>query len=135
MEFHGVKIAVLVNGKLLMHLRDNKIGLFNANMWDFPGGGREANETPQQCAIREVKEEFGVVLTPSSFVWERVYPAQKDPNQKAFFMVATAPEEDTNNIELTEGQKWRLFDQKAFFEEKAVIEALKVRFKDYLESM
>ena len=47
MDFHGVKVAVLVGDKLLMHLRDDKPGLFNANMWDFPGGGREGNETPE----------------------------------------------------------------------------------------
>ena len=72
MNFHGVKIAVLVDGKLLMHLRDNKPGLFNANMWDFPGGGREQNETPRECAIREVFEEFGINLESESIVWEMI---------------------------------------------------------------
>lgn len=88
MEFHGVKIAVLVEGKLLMHLRDNKPGLFNANMWDFPGGGREGDETAEECAIREIYEEFGITINSNSFVWERVCPAMKDPSQKAIFMVA-----------------------------------------------
>lgn len=134
MEFHGVKVAILVDGKLLMHLRDNKVGLFNANMWDFPGGGRDGTETPQDCAIREVKEEFGINLSPNSFMWEKVYPAQKDPNQKAIFMVAEIPQQVIDEIKLTEGQKWELFDQKMFFEKEDVIEALKIRFRDYLES-
>jgi 8-oxo-dGTP diphosphatase len=133
-NFHGVKVAVLVNGKLLMHLRDNTPGLFNANKWDFPGGGREGDETPQECAIREVQEEFGVSLTPNSFVWERSYPAQKDPNQKALFMVAELPEQELEKVSLTEGQQWKLFDQAAFFEDEDVIEALKGRFNDYLET-
>jgi hypothetical protein len=42
-DFHGVKIALLVGDKILMHLRDNKPGLFNANMWDFVGGGSRRN--------------------------------------------------------------------------------------------
>ena len=63
--------------KLLMHLRDNKPGLFNANMWDFSGGGREGEETPQECAIREVKEEFEIDLTPELFIWEKDYPPRK----------------------------------------------------------
>lgn len=133
MDFHGVKIAVLVDGKILMHLRDNKPGLFNANMWDFPGGGREGNETPEECAIREIEEEFGIILSSESIVWEKVFPAQKDPNQKAVFMVAKIPSEFTSKIVLSEGQKWELFDQKTFFAKDDVIPALKVRFEDYLK--
>lgn len=134
MEFHGVKVAVLLDGKLLMHLRDNKPDLFNANMWDFPGGGREGTENPQECAIREVKEEFGINLKSDSFIWERAYPAQKDPEQKAFFLVAKVSQEDINKIKLTEGQEWSLVDQATFFNKKDVVEVLKTRFRDYLET-
>ena len=119
--------------KLLMHLRDNKPGLFNANMWDFPGGGREGDETPMACAIREMREEFGVELTTDSFIWEKIYPARKDPNQKAYFMVAKISQQNIDRIQLTEGQKWSLFDQETFFKKKDVIEALKERFRDYLD--
>lgn len=134
MDFHGAKIAVLVNGKLLMHLRDNKPGLFNANMWDFPGGGREGNETPEACAVREIQEEFGINLPLSAFVWQKVYPAQKDSTQKAIFMVAEVNDLDVENIKLTEGQKWELVNQDAFFKREDVVDALKTRFKDYLDS-
>ena len=134
MDFHGVKVAVLVEDKLLMHLRDSKPGLFNANMWDFPGGGREGGETPVECALREINEEFGIVLAPESIIWKKVYPAQKDPNQKAYFMVARIPEELLSTITLTEGQKWRVFTQEKFFEDPKVVGALKIRFRDYLIS-
>nr|WP_231692828.1 NUDIX domain-containing protein [Vibrio campbellii] len=29
------------------------------NYWDLPGGGREGNETPEDCALRELKENSG----------------------------------------------------------------------------
>ena len=135
MDFHGVKVAVLVGDKLLMHLRDDKPGLFNANMWDFPGGGREGSETPEACAIREIKEEFGIDITPEAFVWKNEYPAKKDPNQRAIFMVAKVSKDVIKNVHLTEGQRWDLFDQENFFQGKDVIEALKVRFSDYLGSI
>jgi len=134
LDFHGVKVAIIVEGKLLMHLRDNKPGLFNANRWDFPGGVREGTETPPECAIRETEEEFGIVLKPEAFVWEKLYPAQKDPNQKAYFMVAKMSLLEIKGIHLTEGQAWQLFDIKNFFEDEAVIDALKNRFRDYLEN-
>ena len=133
-DFHGVKVAILVDDQLLLHLRDNKPGLFNANMWDFPGGGREGSESPQECAVREVEEELCVKLNASAFIWEKVYPAQKDPSQKAYFMVATMSRDSVADIDLQEGQRWKLFSQEEFFKREDVIEALKERFKDYLES-
>lgn len=134
MNFHGVKVALLHEDKLLMHLRDNKPGLFNANMWDFPGGGREGEETPYECAIREIQEELGVALTEQSFVWEKEYPAQKDPTQRALFMVARISKQDVDSVVLTEGQKWDLISLEDFFHRSDVIDALKIRFKDYLDA-
>lgn len=133
MDFHGVKVALLIDDKLLLHLRDNTPGLFNANMWDFPGGGREGTESPIECAIREIDEELSILLTPESFMWERKYPAQKDPNQSAYFMVATLSANALPQIHLTEGQKWQLFTEEDFFADPQVIGALKERFKDYTQ--
>ena len=134
MDFHGVKVAILVDDQLLLHLRDNKPSLFNANMWDFPGGGRESDESPQECAVREIEEELRIKLDTSAFIWEKVYPAQKDPSQNAYFMVATMSKDSIADIDLQEGQRWKLFDQDEFFEREDVIEALKERFRDYLQS-
>jgi len=133
-DFHGVKVALFVGEMLLLHLRDNTPGLFNANMWDFPGGGREGDETPEQCAVREVREELGIMLMPESFVWSREYPSQKDRNKCAYFMVACVPESAAQSVVLTEGQTWGLFDQEAFFTKDDVIPVLKERFQDYLDS-
>jgi len=71
MNFDGAKIAIIVDGKLLVHLRDDKPGLFNANMWDIPGGGREGNESPIACAIREAEEEFELKLTEEDIIWKK----------------------------------------------------------------
>lgn len=103
MSFHGVKVAIVVDNKLLLHLRDNKPGLFNANMWDFFGGGRSGNETPITCAKREVKEELELDLEDDDFVWQKTYSAQKDSNQTAYFMVAQLSGDRITNIRLHEG--------------------------------
>ena len=134
MEFHGVKVALIFKDKLVMQHRDNKPGLLNSNMWDFPGGGREGNETPVECALREIQEEFGIKLEASSFVWQKDYPAQKDPNQRAFFLVANISKENVDAIHFgNEGQGWDFMDYNTFFERSDVVEAIKGRFRDYLD--
>ncbi len=36
----------------------------NSGWWLIPGGGIEEGETPQECVIREVEEETGVIVRP-----------------------------------------------------------------------
>lgn len=133
--FHGVKIAIKNDEeKLLLHLRDNKPGLFNANMWDFGGGGRERNETPMQCITREIKEEFGISIRETDIDWVDVFPAQKDPNQKALFCVAKIDSDRLKAINLQEGQRYELFTVADFLADPQVISAIKDRYRVYINS-
>ncbi|MBI2231640.1 MAG: NUDIX domain-containing protein [Deltaproteobacteria bacterium] len=50
------------NGRLLVYLRDDKLGIPFPNHWDFFGGHLESGETPDQTLVREVKEELGLAL-------------------------------------------------------------------------
>ena len=58
-----VAAAVVFDGpRLLMTQRPpgGALGL----QWEFPGGKIEADETPEQAIVREVREELGVDATP-----------------------------------------------------------------------
>jgi mutator protein MutT len=46
------------------------------DMWNFPGGGVESGETPEEAAIREVREEIGVEVELYKFLG--VYTKPKD---------------------------------------------------------
>lgn len=82
-HFTGAKIALIFQGRLVAYLRDQKDEIPFPGMWDLPGGGRELDETPLQCAIRETWEEFRVSIDPPSIVWERYYPSHTPTTQAA----------------------------------------------------
>lgn len=132
--FNGVKAALIFGQDLVVYLRDNKPGLRFANMWDFPGGGREGEETPIQCLIREVEEEFSISLDPTSLVWQREYPAMHDPSQRAYFFVANLTQTEIDRIQFgTEGQRWSMMPITEFFQRADVVPDLKNRLQDYLQ--
>ncbi|GGV19173.1 hypothetical protein GCM10010495_37620 [Kitasatospora herbaricolor] len=63
-EFEGVMVFVTDReGRLLMHHRDDKPGIAWPGYWTPIGGWREAHETPQETAAREVLEEAGITVT------------------------------------------------------------------------
>lgn len=44
--------------------------------WEFPGGKRERDETPEQCLVREIQEELGVTIAVGELFEDlsHVYP-------------------------------------------------------------
>ena len=53
-------VLVDLDGRVLICERPK--GKFMEGFWEFPGGKLEKNETPENCLIREIKEEIGVNL-------------------------------------------------------------------------
>lgn len=134
-DFIGVKIALIKDDEVLVIHRDDKPGLRYADMWDFPGGGRENNESPFECVAREVDEELGIALSPASILWEKTYPAMHDPSLMSYFMVATIKEDEVKSIVFgDEGQGWKMIKIDDFMSDPTVIEPLKGRLSDYLTS-
>ena len=50
-------VAIIYNGNLL--IVKNWLA---RNTWRLPGGGVQRNESPQECIVREAKEELGISL-------------------------------------------------------------------------
>jgi len=58
---HASIVVIEDDGKVLFLYRGNKGGSLN-NVWAFVGGHGELNETPEETARRETKEETGLTL-------------------------------------------------------------------------
>ncbi len=76
MKIINVSAAALIdkNRKVLVAQRPQ--GKHLAGLWEFPGGKLEADETPEQCLVRELKEELNIKVTikdlkPISFAAHR----------------------------------------------------------------
>lgn len=62
---HSAKVLLLDGrGRTLLFCGVDPGDRSKGRFWFPPGGGIEAGETPQQAAVREVREEVGLLLTP-----------------------------------------------------------------------
>ncbi|MBP5152663.1 MAG: serine hydrolase [Lachnospiraceae bacterium] len=55
----GSRAVIIQDGKILLTHESN------SGLWLLPGGGTEEGETPEECVIREVEEETGVIIRPT----------------------------------------------------------------------
>ena len=67
-----VTAAIIIeNGKILLTQRAENSSL--PNMWEFPGGKIEPNETPKNCLIRELKEELNITASVGELFTKTIY--------------------------------------------------------------
>lgn len=92
MAFHGAKLALMAGDRLLVLLRDDIPTIPFPGMWDFPGGGREGQETPEETVLRELAEETGLILSPDALVWKRPY-RRMGGTEAVWFFVAHVPQD------------------------------------------
>ena len=133
-DFTGCKIALICGDKFLTILRDDKDDIPCPNMWEFPGGGREGNESPFECAAREVYEELGIHLTEDCLLWSKIYPSVIFKGKQSVFMVGQLRQEQFDNIIFgDEGQAYNLMPVEEFLNSKQAVPQLQERLKDYLK--
>ncbi|MCZ0960554.1 NUDIX hydrolase [Paracoccus benzoatiresistens] len=106
--FHGAKLVLIHGGRLLTYLRDDKPGLPFPAHWDLPGGGREGGESPMECALRELREEFALVLPPDRLTG-RSFASRQYPGWRSWLFQGELGAAEIAAIRLgDEGQDWRM---------------------------
>ncbi len=142
------------NGAYLLMHRTKKKNDENEGKWIGVGGKFEPDEMPEECLLREVKEETGLTLleyrlrgivTFVSDIWETEYMFLYTADAYEGELTASCPEgelkwvskEEVANLELWEGDRefLRLLDEDAaFFSMKLCYEGdtlVSVRTKQY----
>ncbi|WP_265500063.1 NUDIX hydrolase [Paracoccus beibuensis] len=106
--FHGAKLLLTHESRMLVYLRDDRHGLPFPAHWDLPGGGREGGESPLDCARRELLEEFALHLPPERLSG-RAFPSHANPRLSSWLFRGTLSADDIAAIRFgDEGQEWRL---------------------------
>ncbi len=72
---------VMHEGKTLMLFRNKKLNDYHEGKWNGLGGKFEQGETPEECAIREVEEESGLLMIEpkmKGFITFPMFDGKKD---------------------------------------------------------
>lgn len=134
-DFTGCKIALFCEDRILTILRDDKLNIPYPNTWELPGGGREGDESPFECAAREVYEELGIHLTEDCLLWSKVYPSMLFEGKESVFLVGKLRQEQFDSIVFSdEGQGYKLMSIDEFLSSDKVVPQLQDRVRDYMES-
>ncbi len=108
MPFGGAKLAALLGDALLVYRRDDKPDIPFPGLLDLPGGGREGGESPAECALRELAEEFGIGLPVDRVHYHRAY-LLGDGVTISHFLAVHLTEDDVAAVRFgDEGQDWAL---------------------------
>ena len=113
-DFSGAKLILLLGRNLVVLRRDHTPGIPWPGMLDFPGGGREADETPELCVLRETREEIGLCLTPADLHWKHLRHGDGNPS---WFFAAKLPAVSVRDIIFGgEGTGWQLMPPARFLD-------------------
>ncbi|TCS66196.1 8-oxo-dGTP diphosphatase [Primorskyibacter sedentarius] len=129
-NFIGAKLIPFIGERLLVIRRDYTKGIPWPGFLDFPGGGREQDESPEVCALRETSEEVGLTLDSGDIVWRNML---ERPSGRTWFFVARLPEGAEAQITFgDEGLGWGLMEPEEYLSRSDAIPHFRDQVAHYL---
>lgn len=130
-HFRGAKLALFIGGHMAVIMRDDKPGLPWAGCLDLPGGGREGLESPEVCALRETREELGLIIPQSELLWKREYVASS--GEPVWFFGAMLHADRARDVRFgQEGQYWTLMSPQDYMSHPRAIPHFATRVGDFM---
>ena len=80
-----VGVVLNADGDVLIDQRINE-GLLGG-MWEFPGGKLEIDETPEDCMVRELKEELAIDVKLGPLYTNYTYKTEQITYDLYFFII------------------------------------------------
>jgi 8-oxo-dGTP diphosphatase len=131
-RFSGCKLALVHRGTVLTYTRDRKVGIPYPGLLDLPGGGREGRESPEQCVLRELAEEFGLRLPAERLLYRRRYELPAGQGHAWFFAGLLHAGEIASIAFGDEGSHWQLIAIEDFLSHPMAIPHLRDRVREFL---
>lgn len=128
--FDGAKVALFLGDDLLVIRRDEGKPIPWPGYLDFPGGGREGGESPVACALRETREETGLILAPADLFWRAWYRAPR----RMWFFGARLAEHRRDEVRFgDEGQGWAMMPPESYMRDAMAIPHFRDRLQVLLD--
>ena len=129
--FLGAKLALLVGNRIVTILRDDIPNIPWPGHWDLPGGGREGDETPEACVLRELEEELDLRLEEHQLTY-KARGSRK--GRDVWFFACEFPDFDESAVTFGgEGETWRLASIDWFLHEAHAVPHQKDNLRTYLD--
>jgi len=130
--FVGAKLALFLGDHLAVILRDDRPDIPWPGRLDLPGGGRDGDESPQDCILRETREELGLALDRSQLRWGQRFSGRFGP---VWFFAAHLDAARVDDVVFgDEGQGWQLMPPAAYLADPLAIPHFQDRLRLYLAS-
>lgn len=130
--FGGAKLGLLWQDSVVVILRDDRPDIPWPGHWDFPGGGREGDETPAHCVLRELREELGLILSPDRLT-HASYHASTASTVPSWFFLARLEADELADLTLgEEGQTWQVMAVADYLQDRLRISHLAERLAQAL---
>ena len=130
--FGGARLAAMLGNALLVYRRDDSPDLPFPGLLDLPGGGRQGDEGPAECALRSLAEDFGITLAADRVHYDRAY-LLGDGATVSHFLAVHLTEDEVASVRFgDEGQDWALLPIADYIADEDAVPLLREWLRHYL---